>query len=322
MAAECSDGGALAQSVVFLRYFSDLPDPRQRGKVMDPLDEILLLCLLAVLAGAQTLVEIARFGQRKRELLRRFRPFRDGTPSHDHLGDILASLDAEAFRRCFVGWVASLTGIASDVIASDGKTLRRSYQKIRWHGCHPHGFSLRGTPTPGARASQGGGQVQRDHHIPKLREMMAIEGAIVTINASGCQREIARKMIDQNADYVPALKGNQGTLRDDVDLFLAEQRVLAEQRANGFKDARVSRDKTVDGDHGRIETTAVIHDVGWLDHHTWPGLKRIVVVDSDREINGRIETEIRLYITSLVLLAMPSDRSSARTGRSRTVCTG
>src|SRR5574342_566289 len=94
--------GALSETVVFLDYFKDLPDPRQRGKVVYPLDEILLLCLLAVLAGADTFVEIARFGVKKIAFLRRFRRFADGTPSHDHLGDIFATLDAEQFQRCFV----------------------------------------------------------------------------------------------------------------------------------------------------------------------------------------------------------------------------
>src|ERR1700692_30856 len=121
--------GAGYEVVVFLGYFEDLPDPRQRGKVMYPLDEVLLLCLLGVLAGAETFVDIARFGDKKIELLRRFRPFRDGTPSHDHLGDIFATLDAEQFQRCFVSWVASLTGASAEVIAIDGKTSRRSYQK-------------------------------------------------------------------------------------------------------------------------------------------------------------------------------------------------
>src|ERR1700682_474766 len=121
--------GAINESVVFLEYFKDLPDPRQRGKVTYPLDEVLLLCLLAVLGGAETFVDIARFGEKKIGFLRRFRPFRDGTPSHDHLGDIFAQLDAEAFKRCFVEWVAALTGAPADVIAIDGKTLRRSYQK-------------------------------------------------------------------------------------------------------------------------------------------------------------------------------------------------
>src|SRR5271157_4070602 len=125
VAGEC---GAVLEAVVFLKHFSDLPDPRQRGKVMYPLDEVLLLCLLAVLAGADTFVDIARFGEKKIDLLRRFRPFRDGTPSHDHLGDIFATLDAAHFQRCFVSWVASLTGVPDGVIAVDGKTSRRSYQ--------------------------------------------------------------------------------------------------------------------------------------------------------------------------------------------------
>src|SRR6266571_5244069 len=100
---------AFEETIVFLKYFEDLPDRRQRGKVMYPLTEVLLLCLLAVLAGAETFVDvdIALFGDRKLSLLRRFRPFASGTPSHDHLGDILASLDAEAFQHSFVAWVAS-----------------------------------------------------------------------------------------------------------------------------------------------------------------------------------------------------------------------
>ena len=136
--------------------------------------------------------------------------------------------------------------------------------------------------------------------IPKLLEMLAIEGAIVTIDAMGCQREIAQKVVDKKADYVLALKGNQGSLRDDVELFVAEQ------KATGFKDARISRDQTVDGDHGRIETrtTTVIHDVGWLQQrHDWPGLNAVVVVESEREVGDKVERETRFYITSLVLLA-------------------
>ena len=111
MASEAEDCPALGEAVVFLSYFEDLPDVRQAGKVMYPLDEVLLLCLLAVLAGAETITDIARFGDKKLDLLRRFRPFAAGTPAHDHLGDILATLDAEQFQRCFVAWVASLIGV-------------------------------------------------------------------------------------------------------------------------------------------------------------------------------------------------------------------
>src|SRR6185295_7642090 len=122
--------------------------------------------------------------------------------------------------------------------------------------------------------------------IPKLLEMMDIEGAIITIDAMGCQRAIAQKIVDQKADYVLALKGNQGSLREDVELFVAEQ------KANDFKNTTISRDETVDGDHGRIETrtTTVIHDVAWLqERHDWPGMKAVVIVESSRESAGKIE---------------------------------
>ena len=121
--------GVFDEAIVFLDYFEGLPDPRQRAKVVYPLDEVLLLCLLAVLAGAESIVDIARFGEKKRDLLRRFRPFTDGTPSHDQLGTILATLDAQSFQQCFVAWVAAVTGTAAEVIAIDGKTSRRTYQK-------------------------------------------------------------------------------------------------------------------------------------------------------------------------------------------------
>src|SRR3546814_10691483 len=117
--------GAFGEAIVFLAHFEGLADPRQRGKVVYPLDEVLLLCLLAVLAGAETVVDIARFGEKKLALLRRFRAFADGTPSHDQLGPLLAGLDGERFQQCFVAWVAATTGAPAEGIAIDGKTSRR-----------------------------------------------------------------------------------------------------------------------------------------------------------------------------------------------------
>jgi len=296
-AGEC---GALSEAIVFLDCFSDLPDPRQQGKVVYPLGEVLLLCLLAVLAGAETFADIARFGEKKLSLLRRFLPFRDGTPAHDHLGDIFAVLDAEAFQSCFVSWVASLSGAPADVIAIDGKTSRRSYQKKgAKEAIHMvSAFATRQRLVLGqTKVAEKSNEIIA---IPKLLGMLEIEGAIVTIDAMGCQREIAKKIVDNKADYVLALKGNQGSLREDVELFAAEQ------KSNGFKDTKVSRHETVDGDHGRIETRAytVIHDIAWLqERHDWPGLKSVVMVESTREIGDKIEREIRFYITSLVLAA-------------------
>jgi predicted transposase YbfD/YdcC len=288
--------GAVGEGIVFLDYFASLPDPRQRGKVAYPLDEVLLLSLLAVLAGAECFTEIARFGERKLDLLRRFRPFAHGTPSHDQIGDIFATLDAERFQQCFVAWVAQVTGVPPEVIAIDGKTVRRSYrEKGRKAAIHMvSAFAARQRLVLGqVKVAEKANEIVA---IPALLDMLSIEGAIITIDAMGCQRDIARKIIDKKADYVLALKGNQGTLRDDVALLVEEKKAV------GFRDTVITRDQTVDGDHGRIETrtATVIHDTEWLRKlHDWPGLKRIVIVESIREIADRTETETRLYITSL-----------------------
>jgi predicted transposase YbfD/YdcC len=276
-----------------------MPDYRQRGKVTYPLDEVLLLALLAVLAGAESFVDIARFGRMKLELLRRFRPFLDGTPSHDHLGDIFAALDPEHFQRCFVAWVASLIGVPEGVVAIDGKTVRRSGGKGGKGAIH-----MVSAFAASQRLVLGQVKVAKKSNeivaIPKLLDMLVIEGSIITIDAMGCQRAIARKIIEKKADYVLGLKGNQGSLREDVELFATEQ------KAKNFADTKISQATTIDADHGRIETrtTTVINDIEWLQKsHNWPGLKSIVMVESTREIAGVFEHETRFYITSLVMLA-------------------
>ena len=302
-AVACADA-VIVDAVVFLEYFKDLPDGRQRAKVRYPLAEVLLLCLLAVIAGAESIVDIARFGDKKLDLLRRFRPFREGTPSHDHLGDILAALDTERFQHCFVAWVASLIGVPEGVVAIDGKTLRRSKAKGNAAAHIVSAFAARQRLVLGqVKVAEKANEIVA---IPRLLDMLAIEGAVLTTDAMGCQREIAQKIGDKKADYILALKGNQGTLREDVELFANEQ------KARNFRDTTVSRHQTVDGDHGRIETRdiTVIHDIGWLqERHQWPGLKSVVMVESTREIPGsspakdKVESETRFYITSLALLA-------------------
>jgi predicted transposase YbfD/YdcC len=288
--------GVLDEAVVFLESFRDVSDPRQKGKVVYPLDEILLLSLVAVLAGADGFADIARFGKKKLDLLRRFRPYERGTPSHDQLGDVFAMLDADSFRRCFVAWTSRLVGAPAEVIAIDGKTSRRSYSRKQ----EADPLHMLSAFAAGQRMVLGQMAVEGKSNeitaIPKLLEMLAIEGAVVTIDAMGCQKKIARTIIDKKGDYVLALKGNQGSLREDVELFAAEQ------KANEFKDTTISCHEGVDGDHGRIETrrTTVIHDVEWLRRrHDWPGLKAIVMIESTREAGGKIENETRFYITSL-----------------------
>jgi predicted transposase YbfD/YdcC len=284
------------QDIVFLSHFKGLPDSRQAIKVLYPLSEVLLLALIGVLCGTDSWVEIAKFGEKRLDFLRRFAPFENGTPSHDQLGDIFAMLDAEAFQRCFVNWVSSLTGLTGDVVAIDGKTLRRSYRQAGRKGA----IHMISAFSAGQRVVLGQRKVADKSNeitaIPQLLELLTLKGAIVTIDAMGCQRDIARKIRDKEADYVLALKGNQGTMREDVELFFEEQ------KARNFKDVDVDRFETVEKSHGRIETRTctAIDDVGWLrQRHDWAGLTSIVAIRSIREFDGKEERETRYFISSL-----------------------
>ncbi len=198
-----------------------------------------------------------------------------------------------------MAWVAALTGVPVGVVAIDGKTVRRSGGKAGKGAIH-----MVSAFAAGQRLVLGQVKVAEKSNeivaIPKLLDLLAIEGAIVTIDAMGCQRAIARKIVEKKADYVFGLKGNQGTLRDDVELLVNEQ------KTRNFADSKISRAETIDADNGRIETrtTTVIHDVEWLRRrHDWPALNAIAIVESTREFAGKTERETRYYITSLVMLA-------------------
>jgi predicted transposase YbfD/YdcC len=285
------------QVIEWLEHFEELQDPRQSGKVAYPLGEMLLQCLLAVLAGAESWVEIAAFGKKKLDFLRRFAAFEEGTPSHDQFGNLFSALDAEAFQSCFIAWVASLTKLGPDIVAIDGKTLRRSYQeggaKAPIHMISA--FSSRQRMVLGQRkVADKSNEITA---IPELLDLLTVKGTIVTIDAMGCQKEIAAKIIEKGADYVLALKGNQGNLRDDVELFFTEQ------KERGFADAAMSRHETLEKSHGRIETRtySAIDATGWLTkRHGFASLNSIVMVESIREIiGGKTERETRYYISSL-----------------------
>ena len=280
----------------FLEAFSALPDPRQSKKVLYPLDEVLLLTLCAVLCGADGWVNVALFGEQKLKFLRRFLPFENGTPSHDQLGLIFGALDAQAFQTCFIAWTQALSGAIAGVVAIDGKTVRRSFDRAGNKGAIHlvSAWSSRQKLVLGARAvDEKSNEITA---IPELLDLLAIKGAIVTIDAMGCQKKIAEKIIAKSADYVFGLKGNQATLRTDVeDLF-------TEQMACNFKDVAVSRAIGTDAGHGRIETREVfaVGDIAWLrQNHEWAGLRSIIMVVSSRETQKGTERERRFYISSL-----------------------
>jgi hypothetical protein len=256
----------------------------------------LLLVLCAVVAGADGWVEVATFGKKKIDFLRRFLAYEYGTPSHDQLGLLFGALNAKQFQQCFIKWVASLTHALRGVVAIDGKTLRRAFDKNGEQG-YIHMVSAWSSEQ---RIVLGQTKVSDKSNeitaIPELLDLLELEGAIVTIDAMGCQRDIAEKIVSKKANYVLALKGNQGTLRADIELFFQEQ------KARDFADTKVDVHTTNDKDHGRLETRriTVCSDIEWLQEiHQWPGLKSIIMVEyTSSGVATRNET--RYYIASFV----------------------
>ena len=281
---------------VFLDYFGGIDDPRQAAKILYPFEEILLLVLCAVISGADNWTSIALYGQKKIDVLRRFLPFVEGTPCHDQLGILFSRLDMEQFQQCFVNWVADLHGTLDGVIAVDGKTLRRSFDTAT-NKAAIHVISAWACEQ---KLVLGQRKVDDKSNeitaIPELLALLSIEGAIITIDAMGCQRKICQQIIAQKADYVIGLKGNQGSLHKDVELFFDEH------SERGIGEPFIRTNQTVDGDHGRLETRkyTVCPQIGWLNQrHKWPGLQSVIRVEYSREIKGKTKTRRRYYISSL-----------------------
>lgn len=288
--------GAPSHHIGFLDHFSKLDDPRQINKALYPLQEVLLLVLCAVLSGAEDWVAIALYGEKKLGFLRRFLPYENGTPSHDQLGYLFARIDEKRFQQCFINWVTCVRQAIKGVVAIDGKTLRRSFDKAGNQGA----IHMVSAWCSGQNLVLGQVKVNEKSNeitaIPELLDLLQIHGAIVTIDAMGCQRDIARQIIDKNADYIFSLKGNQGTLRDDVEVFFEEQIKV------DFGDTTVTCHETLEKSHGRIEVrkVTVCTDLGWLRRqHDWPGLASIVMVEYSAEESGKTRRETRFYISSL-----------------------
>jgi predicted transposase YbfD/YdcC len=249
-----------------------------------------------VISGANNWTSIALYGEKKLDVLRRFLPFADGTPCHDQLGILFSRLDMEQFQQCFVNWVAGLHGTLDGVIAVDGKTLRRSFDTAS-NKAAIHVISAWACEQ---KLVLGQRKVDDKSNeitaIPELLALLSIEGAIITIDAMGCQRKICQQIMAQKGDYVIGLKGNQGSLHEDVELFFDEQR----ERRIG--EPFIRENQTVDGDHGRLETRKYVacSHIDWLNQrHKWPGLQSVIMVEYSREIKGKTKTRRRYYISSL-----------------------
>ena len=287
-------------SVRIQDHFASLTDPRRR-KVVYPLINIVTIALCAVICGADDFVSIAEFGRKKRKWLSRFLDLSNGIPSHDRFNAVLAAIKPAEFEACLLSWITALHEITDgQVVAIDGKTLRRSFDAASSKSAI-HMVSAWATANHISL-----GQVTTDEKsneitaIPKLLKMLEISGSLVTIDAMGCQTEIARTILDSGADYVLAVKKNQPTLYEGVSWFFLTQ------REQDFARVRVSRHETHETAHGREETRSyyvcsVPRDLP--DRKRWPGLAAIGWTINDTMRDGKRCYEMRYYILSRKLSA-------------------
>ena len=272
-----------------INYFKSLVEPRMERCKLHLFDEIIFLTICAVISGADNFVEIESFGNEKKVWLSRFLKFENGIPSHDTIGKLFARIDAKEFEKCFIEWVQSVVELTKGrVIAIDGKTLRGSSSLT-------NGKKAIHMVSAFASANQVVlGQLSCEEKsneitaIPALLELIVVKGCIVTIDAMGCQTNIAEKIIEREADYILAVKDNQKKLHKEVqDMFFLH-------KSESFE--------TLEKDHGRIGTRhcSVLKKLkGMKGVKKWKELKSIVKIESKQEINGKVSEEIRYYISSL-----------------------
>jgi len=273
----------------FAAVFAALEDPRTGDAKRHLLLEILLIALCTLLSGGETCADMALFGRAKQGFLGRFLRLEHGVPSHDTFSRVFRLLDPVQFRTCFVAFMRRFAETCQGVVAVDGKTLRRSFEQAA--GAAP--LRLVSAWACEQRLVLGqlavGGKSNEITAVPKLLEMLTLEGTIVTADAMSCQRAIAAQVVAQGGDHVLALKGNQGTLLDDVRTFLDDPATPLATLA------------TTDGGHGRIEQrqASLSHDIAWLqERHAWPGLAAIGKVVAQREDGGKSALKTRYYLMS------------------------
>lgn len=300
------DSNALVHSGVimeeFIACFSDVTDPRQEN-IRHDLHEVLLIGLCTMLCGGEDCSDMAEFGHAKVDFLKQFLRLRHGIPSHDTFSRLFRRLDPKPFHACFLRFMERFAAGLEGVIAIDGKSLRRTFDraagKSPLHLVHAWATDQRLLL----------GQIATDDKsneitaVPKLLEMLSLKGCIVTTDAMSCQRAICAQIVAQGGDYVIALKGNQGTLHADVRLFLKDPNRTA-----------AASHTTVDANHGRIETRTgeVCVDIAWLQkQHNWPGIAAIAKIVRTRESKASITlgtvqkstTETTYYLLSTTLIA-------------------
>jgi predicted transposase YbfD/YdcC len=277
----------------FSACWEGLEDPRSGNAGLHDFHELLMIALCAVLCGGQGAVDMALFGKAKEAFLRSFLRLENGLPSHDTFSRLFRNLDPEQFRACFQQFMAEFSERCQGVVAIDGKVLRRSFDRASGKS------ALHMVSAWGCEQRLVLAQIATDDKsneitaVPKLLALLTLQGTIVTTDALNCQRAIAQQIVERKGDYALALKGNQGTLHDDVRLLLDDPESKTSTSA-----------PAVHGDHGRVETrtATVCTDIGWLQkQHTWPGLAAIGKVERIRETTEKKTSETAYYLLSTAL---------------------
>ena len=289
--------------------FSGVVDPRTGPARRHDLTEMILMALCAVLCGADTWVDVAEWAEDNEAWLKRYLVLEHGTPSHDTFGRVFRLLDAKVFEACFRDWISGLAGVVAGVVAIDGKTACGSRDG---HNTALHTISAYATASGlclGQEHTRGKG-----NEIPAIKALLdtlALKGCIVTLDAIGCQTEIAQKILDRGGDYLLAVKDNQKDLADALREFFAEGETW------GFGSLTISHYQSLEKDHGRIETRQAmwVSDLSWLDKKLrdhWPKLAGIGMIERQREINGTVSIERAYYIGSQGITSAESFAQAAR----------
>lgn len=279
-----------------LRFLDEIEDPRMDRTRRHELSDILAISILAVLCGAEYWTQFVDFGRAKQSWLETFLRLPNGIPSHDTFARVFALLDPDAFEQWFTRWINALAEATEGrLIALDGKTLRGSFDRadgraaIHMVSAWSHANHL----VLGQVATEA--KSNEITAMPKLLSLLDVEGAVVTLDAMGCQKSIAKQIKDQNGDYVMQVKANQGKLYDQLKVTLDEAIAL------NFEDMPSDFAETVEGDHGRVEKRRLwcTSEVDWVPGaEQWPGLRSVACMESERQVEGGTEVDRHYYISS------------------------
>lgn len=288
-----ADGGSLVE------HFGSLEDPRVVGRTRHKLMDIILIAICGTICNADNWVDIEAFGHAKEEWLRTFLELPSGIPSHDTFGRVFAMIDPEQFQACFHGWVQAAVSLTEkQVVAIDGKTARRTHDREAGRSSL-HMISAWATENQLVLAQRAVEEGHNEiHELPALLRLLDVSGCIVTIDAIGCQREIAQQIRDQGGDYVLAVKGNQPKLEEGIISIFSTVSAKPES-------IRFQRVRSVEKGHGRIETREVwtVSDpeyLNWIDpDHRWPGMRSVAMVIATRRQGDDVSHATRYYVSSL-----------------------